>query len=142
MKIFISLLLLSRAAFAQVPPSAQSQKPGRGPEPLAKIFAQPQPAQTVTTALTPDLATALESLRLSTPGPRDATGVSKPMYATIQDLWDAIILSPDGVLSQLLRQFPSATIRAKQDAVTKAQADADAELQKALPTKKAARAGK
>jgi hypothetical protein len=79
------------------------------------IQATPQPAQTVTLTLTADQATVLESARLNAV---DATG--KPLYPTVSAFVGTHALVKN-LLRQLARQYPTAEIKAKQQASVAAQ---------------------
>ncbi len=125
MKTFVIGILFAVSILAQAPS-------GQGERALPVIQASPQKAQDVVVHLTADAATALESMRLSTPGPRDAKGVSAPQFATIQDLWNTLTAQ---LIRNVVQKFPPATIKAAQDAASKATADAQAAAAAAVTTK-------
>jgi hypothetical protein len=113
------------------------QQPGRGgrgpgnPRPFDRpnnipVQAAPQPAQTVTIQLSADLATAIESARLNTKNQQ--TG--QPLYPDIASMTKTL-LGPQ--VRALLRQYPSAALKAKHAATLKAQQEEQAAEAAAVP---------
>jgi hypothetical protein len=120
MRTITALLIFATALLAQ--DKRQPQSPA--------TQATPQQATTLTTAISADMATALETMRLNTKGPSvtDAQGVTtqRPIYPTIQALWDALTHGQAGLLAQIIAKYPPASIKAAQDAAAKSTAAANA----------------
>ena len=110
------------AAQATTPPGAQ--RGPRMPQP-STLMTAPAPEQdiTITIHISSDLATAIEKHRRDTYKAvvNDANGsVSlQPVNATIQDQVIAALVQ--GYFSQVMRQYPSASIKKAQDAAAAAQ---------------------
>jgi hypothetical protein len=122
--------------------SVSGQQSGRGPrqqqQAAPEVQAATQQAQTITIQISADLATALESLRLNTrsaPVADPATGAVTqiPVHANLQALVNALLSSPGGLFDQVLKRYPSGSVKASQAALRKAQQDADAAEKAALP---------